>query len=60
MNSQVAAGQVDQLAKYYSRTYGPGAYEEALRYALVVRAVGDHQEHDVWLQVADALSLGQY
>ena len=32
-----------------------GAYDEALRYALVVRSVGDQQEHDFWLKVADAL-----
>ena len=55
MDRQNAAAQVDHFTAYYSEIYGQGAYDEALRYALVVRSVGDQQEHDFWLKVADAL-----
>lgn len=55
MTAPAAERHVSHFADLYSQLYGLKAQDEALRYALVVRSVGDLQEHDFWLQVADAL-----
>ena len=55
MNTGVAAQQVGDFAKIYSDLHGQRAHEEALSYALVARSMGDRQEYDFWLSVAEEL-----
>ncbi len=51
MNSHRISG----FARIYNELYGDGAHQEAVRYALVARSLGDKGEHEFWLQVADLL-----
>ncbi len=54
MNSHRISG----FARIYNELYGDGAHQEAVRYALVARSMGDNDEHVFWLQVADLLLAG--
>ena len=55
MNNVTATQYVGDFAKIYAEIHGQKAHEEALSYALVVHSMGDRQEYDFWLSVAEAL-----
>ena len=55
MNNVAASQYVGDFAKVYEEIHGQKAHEEALSYALVVHSMGDRQEYDFWLSVAEAL-----
>lgn len=55
MNNGAVSHQVDDFARVYAEIHGQNAHEEALNYALVVHSIGDRQEYDFWVSVAEAL-----
>ena len=55
MNEGAITQNVGDFAKIYAELHGQKAHEEALNYALVVHSIGDRQEYDFWVSVAEAL-----
>lgn len=55
MDTGLASQQVGDFAKVYAEIHGHKAHEEALSYALVAHSMGDRQEYDFWLSVAEEL-----
>lgn len=55
MNNGAASQHVGDFARVYAEIHGQKAHEEALNYALVVHSMGDRQEYDFWVSVAEAL-----
>ena len=55
MNNSAASQHVGDFARVYAEIHGQKAHEEALNYALVVHSMGDRQEYDFWVSVAEAL-----
>ena len=54
----MTAHRISGFARIYRELYGAGAHQEAVRYALVARSMGDTDGHTIWLQVADLLQAG--
>ena len=47
--------RISGFAQTYRELYGADAHQEAVRYALVARSLGNRDEHGFWLQVAALL-----
>ena len=55
MTAMNLAHRISGYASIYRELYGTDAHQEALRYALVARSMGDGTEHSFWLEVAAQL-----